>query len=63
MKRYEVTGHPLDASPVTNCAIGDMIELDLDAATEAALIGAGAIRPLPEPEPATVADGADEQAA
>ena len=63
MKRYEVTGRPLDASPVTNCAMGDVIELELDAATEAALIGAGAIRALSEPESATVADGADEQAA
>ena len=62
MKRYEVTGHPLDASPVTNCAMGDVIELELDATTEAALIGAGAIRALPEAE-AEVVGGADEQAA
>lgn len=49
--RYEVTGIPLSPSPVSGHRIGDIIDLDLSAADEAAWTGAGAIRKLPEPKP------------
>jgi hypothetical protein len=53
--RYEVTGIPLGPSEVAGQRVGDLVDLDLTDEAEAALIGAGAIKPQgdvpPELEP------------
>jgi outer membrane biosynthesis protein TonB len=65
MKRYEVTGIPISPpfSALEGCAVGDVIERDIDPEIEDLLLGGGALRllgdvkkaakadPEPEPEP------------
>jgi hypothetical protein len=64
MANYEVTGIPLEPSPVSGHKVGDVIELDLEQGAEQAWTGAGAIRRLPDPKPEPKKDapgGSDKQ--